>query len=142
MSTSLPSQDQMSGLQNPKKKREAELARLMDEYDARVGIKPKTPDPWHSEKGLSKATREALDALEPQQKGSGGFYTEKPSQKLQQEAFDKLVKNPVVSGTGTYKLGPVSARERLLAWHRSLGSPQHVIDQELAQLEKQQEAKK
>lgn len=123
-----------------RKDRQKEINALLDEFDSRTGRRPKDtePQPLHNESKLSKKTRDALDALESKQKGSGGFYTEKPSQKLQQEAFDKLVKNPAVSGTGTYKLGPVSARERLLAWHRSLGSPQHVIDQELKALEQQE----
>lgn len=139
--THIPSPGEMSGLQNPKKKREAELARLMDEYDARVGIKPKTPDPWHSEKGLSKSTKQSLDALEPKQKKSGGFYQESEKQKAEQDAFDQALKDIKDPGTGTWQATPPTKRQRLLAWHKSLGSPQHVIDQELAQLEAQ-EAKK
>jgi hypothetical protein len=131
----------MGGLLNPKKKREAELAALMDEFDTRTGTKPRVPTPWHKEPKLSKGKQEALDALEPQKKRSGGFYQEKPEQKAQQDAFDQALKNVTAPGTGTWQAGPVSKRDRLISWHKALGSPQHVVDAELKALEQQETRK-
>jgi hypothetical protein len=113
-----------------------DMDRLQDQFDLATGKKSK-PAPWHTEKGLSKSTKQALDSLEPQKK-SGGFYKETPEQKKQQEAFDLAMKNVKAPGTGTWQAGPVSKRDRLIAWHRSLGSPKHVVDAELAQLEQQE----
>ena len=50
----------------------------------------------------------------------------------------KNVKDP---GTGTWQATPPTKRERLLAWHKALGSPKHVVDAELKALE-EQEARK
>jgi len=128
---------------NPRKNRQQELEALQDSFDQATGRRSKgrQADPWHREDGLSQATKDLLDQLEPKQKGSGGFYQETAKQKKQQEAFDQAVKNIPANGTGTYKLEPVSPKERLLAWHKSLGTPAHVVEQELKALE-QQEAKK
>jgi len=37
--------------------------------------------------------------------------------------------------------GHLSKRERLLAWHRSLGTPKHVVEAELNALEEQEAQK-
>jgi len=47
----------------------------------------------------------------------------------------KNIKDP---GAGTWQATPPTKRERLLAWHRSLGSPKHVVDAELKALEEQE----
>ncbi len=125
--------------QNPRRDRQQELDRLQDQFDLATG-KKSHPAPWHTERGLSKATKQALDALEPQKK-SGGFYSETPQQKAQQDAFDQAMKNIKDPGTGTWQATPPTKKERLLAWHKALGSPQHVVDAELKALE-EQEARK
>lgn len=122
-----------------RKDKALEMDRLQDQFDLATGKKLK-PAPWHTEKGLSQATKQALDALEPQKK-SGGFYKETETMKKQQEAFDQAMKNIQDPGTGTWQATPPTKEERLLAWHRSLGSPKSVVDAEIAALE-QQEAKK
>lgn len=119
-----------------RKDKAQEMDRLQDAFDLQTGKKSK-PSPWHSEKNISKAT---TFLLEPQKK-SGGFYKEPEAVKKQQDAFDQAMKNIKDPGTGTWQATPPTKKERLLAWHKSLGSPQHVIDAELAQL-KEQESKK
>ena len=136
--TPLPTNEQMGGAQSPVKKREAELAAIMDKYDQQLGLKQKEPTPWHKEPKLSNDKKEALDALEPKERGSGGFYKETPEQKKQQEQFDQSLKDVKDPGTGTWQATPPTKKERLLAWHKSLGSPQHIIDAELAQLKEQE----
>jgi hypothetical protein len=113
-----------------------DMDRLQDQFDLATGKKSK-PAPWHTEKGLSKSTKQALDSLEPQKK-SGGFYKETPEQKTQQDAFDKALKNVTAPGTGTWQATPPTKKEKLLAWHKALGSPKHVVAAELAQLEQQE----
>jgi len=115
------------------------MAARQDQFDLATGRKAH-PAPWHTEKGLSQATKQALDSLEPQKK-SGGFYKETEAMRKQQEAFDKAIKNIKDPGTGTWQATPPTKKERLLAWHRSLGSPKSVVDAEIAALE-QQESKK
>jgi len=122
-----------------RKDKALEMDRLQDQFDLATGKKSK-PTPWHTEKGLSKATKQALDSLEPQKK-SGGFYKETEAMKKQQEAFDQAMKNIKDPGTGTWQATPPTKKDRLIAWHRSLGSPKSVVDAEIAALE-QQEAKK
>jgi len=136
MSTSLPSPDQMNP--SSRKSKDLEMERLQQQFDQRTGRVPSKPQPWHTEKNLSKATRDLLDAQEPQQKRSGGFYKENPEQKAQQDAFDQALKNVTAPGTGTWQATPPTKKERLLAWHRSLGSPKHVVDAELKALEEQE----
>jgi hypothetical protein len=126
--------------QNPRRDRQQELAALNEQFDLATGRKSK-PTPWHKEPKLSKGKQEALDALEPQKKRSGGFYQEKPEQKAQQDAFDQALKNVTAPGTGTWQAGPVSKRDRLISWHKALGSPQHVVDAELKALELQEARK-
>jgi len=126
--------------QNPRRDRQQELDRLQDAFDLQTGRKSK-PTPWHKEPKLSKGKQEALDQQEPQQRKSGGFYKETPEQKKQQDAFDQAMKNVKDPGTGTWQATPPTKRERLMAWHRSLGSPKHVVDAELKALE-EQEARK
>jgi len=123
--------------QNPRRDRQQELAALNDQFDLATGKKSK-PTPWHTEKHLSKATRDFLDAQEPQQKKSGGFYSETTEQKKQQDAFDAAVKNIPAQGAGTYKLGPVTPEERLRSWHKSLGTPSHIVEKEVADLKEQE----
>jgi hypothetical protein len=122
-----------------RKDKALEMDRRQDAFDLATGKKSK-PAPWHTEKGLSQATKHALDALEPQKK-SGGFYKETPEQKAQQDAFDQAIKNIKDPGTGTWQATPPTKKDRLIAWHRSLGSPKSVVDAEIAALE-QQESKK
>jgi len=78
-----------------RKDRQQEINRLMDQFDQATGRKSRDqkPLPWHDESKLSKKTKEALDALEPKEQRSGGFYKETPKQKAHQEAFDKAVKD-------------------------------------------------
>ena len=109
-----------------RKDKALEMERLQDQYDLATGRKSK-PTPWHKEPKLSKGKQEALDQQEPQQRKSG--------------AFDQALKNTPAPGTGTWQATPPTKRERLIAWHRSLGSPKHVVDAEIAALE-QQESKK
>jgi len=120
-----------------RKDKALEMERLQDAFDLQTGRKSK-PTPWHTEKGLSKSTKQALDQSQEPQKKSGGFYKETPEQKKQQEAFDQAMKNIKDPGAGTWQATPPTKRERLLAWHRSLGSPKHVVDAELKALEEQE----
>jgi len=122
-----------------RKDKALEMDRLQDQFDLQTGKKSHQA-PWHTEKGISKSTKQALDSLEPQKK-SGGFYKETEAMRKQQEAFDKAIKNIKDPGTGTWQATPPTKKERLLAWHRSLGSPKSVVDAEIAALE-QQESKK
>jgi hypothetical protein len=138
--TPLPTNEQMGGDQNPLQKRKQEMDGLQDAFDKALGLKQKEPTPWHKEPKLSKGKQEALDSLEPQKK-SGGFYKETEAMKKQQEAFDQAMKNIKDPGTGTWQATPPTKKDRLIAWHRSLGSPKSVVDAEIAALE-QQEAKK
>jgi len=139
MSTSLPSPDQMNP--SSRKSKDLEMERLQQQFDQATGRAPSKPLPWHTEKGLSKATRDLLDAQEPQQKMFGGFYQEDPKMAARQDAFDSAVKNTPAQGAGTYKLGPVPPEERLRSWHRALGTPSHIVEKEVADL-KEQEARK
>lgn len=121
-----------------KKNREQEINRLIDEFDGRTGRKPQSPaEPLHDESKLSKETIEALDAFDALEakKKSGGFYKETFLQKLQQDAFDQLVKNGVQGQGGKWVTGPITKKERLLAWHKALGTPQHIVDAEIQDLE-------
>jgi len=120
-----------------RKDKAQEMERLQDLFDLATGKKSK-PTPWHKEPKLSKGKQEALDQLEPQQKKSGGFYSETPEQKKQQDAFDQAMRNVKDPGTGTWQATPPTKRERLLAWHKALGSPKHVVDAELKALEEQE----
>jgi hypothetical protein len=122
--------------QNPRRDRQQELAALNDQFDLATGKKSK-PTPWHTEKGLYKTTKQALDSLEPQKK-PGGFYQEDPKMAARQDAFDAAVKNIPAQGAGTYKLGPVTPEERLRSWHKSLGTPSHIVEKEVADLKEQE----
>jgi len=119
-----------------RKDKALEIERLQDQFDLATDKKSK-PTPWHTEKGLPKSTKQALDSLEPQKK-SGGFYRETPEQKKQQDAFDNALKNVTAPGTGTWQATPPTKKEKLLAWHKALGSPKHVVDAELKALEEQE----
>jgi len=132
MSTLLPSPDQMNP--SSRKSKDLEMERLQQQFDQATGRGPSKKEPWHNERSLSKATRGLLDAQEPQQKGSGGFYHEPEAVRKQQDDFDAAVKNTPAQGAGTYNLGPVTPEERLRSWHRALGTPSHIVEQEVAQL--------
>lgn len=136
MSTSLPSPDQMNP--SSRKAKDQEMERLQQEFDQRTGRVPSKPQPWHTETNLSKATRDLLDAQEPQHKRSGGFYVEDPKMAARQDAFDAAVKNIPAQGAGTYKLRPVTPEERLRSWHKSLGTPPHIVEKEVADLKEQE----
>jgi len=140
MATSLPTQGQKGGLQNSKKKREAELAALIDEFDKRTGMKPREPAPWHKDPKLSKGKQEALDALDPKE-SQPSLYKESPEMAKKQQQFDDTIHNRPAQGVGTWQATPVSKKERLLAWHKALGSPQHAVDAELKALEPQETRK-
>lgn len=140
MSTTLPSPDQMNP--SSRKSKDLERERLQQQFDAATGRVPSKPQPWHTEKGLSKATRDLLDAQEPQQKRSGGFYQEDPKMAARQDAFDAAIKNIPAQGAGTYKLGPVTPEERLRSWHKSLGTPSNIVEKDVADLKKQEARKK
>ena len=89
---------------------------------------------WYSEKNLSPACRKALDSLEPKRGEGQRFYKEPPELKSR---VDKLIENAKhIQEPPKFKLGPVTEEERLLAWHKAIGSPQHVIDYELQELRK------
>lgn len=120
-----------------KESKALEMEKLQQQYDQATGRAPAKPQPWHSEKGLSKATKEALDALEPKPK-SGGFYKEDPKMAARQDAFDQAARNVPAQGAGTWQAGPVSKKDRLLAWHKALGTPKHVVDAEVKALEEQE----
>jgi len=125
--------------QNPRRDRQQELDRLQDAFDLQTGRKSK-PTPWHKEPKLSKGKQEALDALDPKE-SQPSFYKESPEMAKRQQQFDETIHNRPAQGVGTWQATPVSKKERLLAWHKALGSPQHVVDVELKALE-QQEARK
>ncbi len=122
-----------------RKNRQQEINRLLDQFDQATGWKSRDQksQPWHDESKLSKKAKEALDALEPKEQRSGGFYKETPEQKAKQDAFDKAVKDIPASDTGTWQAGHLSKRDRLLAWHRSLGTPKRAVEAEMKQLEKE-----
>jgi len=131
MSSSFPSQQDM----NPadKEKRKAELAILNILADMALGRRIPDGRPWHTEKKLSKETIQALDSLESKEKSSESTLhkEESPEMKARQDNFDRIVKNRL---SPRYQHGPVSQEERLRAWHRALGSPQYVVETEIAQL--------
>ncbi len=89
---------------------------------------------WYSEKGLRPEVRKALDDLEPKRGEGQRFYKEPPELKSR---VDKLIEGAKhIQEPPKYKLGPVTEEERLLAWHKAIGSPQQVIDYELQELRK------
>lgn len=120
-----------------RKKREQEIETLLDQFDQATGRASK-PQPLHDESKLPKKTRDLLDQQEQKPQKSGGFYQETAAQKVLQDKFDQTLKHIPANGTGTWQATPPTKKERLLSWHKSLGSPQHVIDAELAQLEAQE----
>ncbi|MFB3764832.1 MAG: hypothetical protein ACE14P_06235 [Methanotrichaceae archaeon] len=129
--TPLPSTSQMGGDPNGHQKRKQEVERLLDEFDARTG---KTPKPRDIPEIKKKAP-------EPEKEGPN-FYKTTPEMEAKQEEYDRALKGDRSKGPGTWQTAPVSKKERLLAWHKSIGSPQHVIDAELKQLEEQEARKK
>lgn len=122
-----------------KKDKALEMERLQDEFDLKTGRKS-IPAPWHKEPRLNKSQRQALDALDPKEK-KPTLYKVTPEMAAKQKEFDEAVHHRPAEGVGTWQATPPTKKERLLAWHKSLGSPQHVIDAELKALE-EQEAKK
>ena len=137
MSTPLPTPDQMNP--NSRKSKDQEMEKLQQQFDAATGRAPSKPQTWHDESKLSKATRDLLDQQEPKQQKSGGFYREPEAMKSRQEAFDAAVKH--IQDPPTYKLGPVSAEEKLRSWHKSLGTPANIVEKEVADLKKQEARK-
>jgi hypothetical protein len=93
---------------------------------------------WYSEKKLSPKTRELLDSFEPKKGKEQRFYHESPELKARVDRLTEASKH--LQAVPVYKLGPVSDEEKLLAWHKAIGSPQRVIDFELQQL-KERKAK-
>ena len=48
---------------------------------------------------------------------------------------DKMIEGAKhISDPPKYKIGPVSEEEKLLAWHKAIGSSQRVIDYEIEEL--------
>lgn len=89
---------------------------------------------WYSEKNLRPEVRKALENLEPKRGERQSFYKEPPELKAR---VDKLIENAKhIQEPPKFKLGPVTEEERLLGWHKAIGSPQHVIDYELQELRK------
>ena len=128
---SLPTQDQMSPEQ--KAIRKIELEQLNQECDRRAGRVTAIGQAWGTEKNLSKEIVAVLDSLEskPRPTESTLHKPESPEMKARQDQFDNIVKN---RPSPHYKTGPISAEERLIAWHRHLGTPSHIVDAELKQL--------
>lgn len=87
---------------------------------------------WYSEKKLSPATKALLDSLEPKRGKEQRFYKEPAELKVRVDKMMEQAKH--ISDPPKYKLGPVSDEEKLLAWHKSLGSSQRVIDFEIEEL--------
>ncbi len=123
-----------------KKDKALEMERLQDEFDLRTG-KKSIPSPWHRESKLSKGKQQALDAQEPKEKKSGGFFKESPEMAAKQKEFDEALKD-IKSPDSTWQPNPVTPEERLRSWHRALGTPSHIVEQEVAELKQRQEAKK
>ena len=71
-------------------------------------------------------------------------YQEYQKQAAQLEAdpelkarVDKMIEGAKhISDPPKYKIGPVSEEEKLLAWHKAIGSSQRVIDFEIEELRK------
>ena len=133
--TDLPSQQEMSPEQKAISK--IELQQLNDLADKATGRVIPIGQPWHTERNLSKETKAALDSLEPKQPQK----PESPLYKLP-EGMDQKLKNfdEVIKNRPSPKpfMGPISAEDRLIAWHKSLGSPDRVLQAELKQLRAQQ----
>lgn len=126
--TDIPSQQAMSPEQ--KAARKQQLDSLNDALDQQLGRSHKTP--LFSEAGLSKETKAALDATEQKPVRESKLTYKLPegmAEKL--DNFDAVIKNR--PGPKPF-MGPVSAEERLRAWHRHLGTPQEIVDYEVAQL--------
>jgi hypothetical protein len=125
--TSLPSQQDMSPEQ--KAARKIELQQLNDECDKRLG---RDSSPLFTEKGLSKETKQALDATDPQKPATESPWFKMPEgmeKKLEQ--FDKSISDtPAPRATQPI----LSLEERTRAWHKAIGSPQKVVDYEIQQL--------
>lgn len=129
--TDIPSASEMSP--EAKAIRKIELQQMNDLADRRLG---RDTSPLFTEKNLSKATKEALASVEPIKPKEGTFYKETPEMTARQDSFDKFVKNR--SDAPKFQHGPVSKLDRLLAWHKGIGSNQAVIDYEVAQLKAQE----
>lgn len=130
----------------PRKNRKQEIERILDSFDAATGRKPRSPaeprESFYTEKHISPASKKLLNEIDPKHGPEKKELTDKQrAMERKQEQFDLLLKDNDGEGAGKWQTGPVSKRDRLLAWHKSLGSPQHVVDAEINALE-QQEAKK
>lgn len=137
MSTHLPTKQEMNPADSAKKK--ADMEKLQDEYDRKLGLKPNQyTTPWHGEENVSPSAKKLLDALDSKTSNGSKLTKLSPDQEKKQKEFDDLVKHRPDTGTGTWKAEPVSKKERLLAWHKALGSPKAVVDAELRDLEKQE----
>jgi hypothetical protein len=132
--TDLPSQQEMSSEQ--KAIRKIELQQLNNLCDKRLG---RDTSPLFTEKGLSKETIAALDSLE-QKKPAESKLTYKVSADMEKKlaaADDIIAHRPAPKAV----LPILSLEERTRAYHKALGTPQRIVDYELAELKKQQEAK-
>lgn len=119
--TNLPTKSEMGGDPNGVQRRKQELERVLDDFDERTGKKPK-----------SREIPKVKEKPEEHEEQEHNFYKESPEMKARQAAFDETIKN---RSAKSWQSGPVSKKDRLLAWHKALGSPQHVIDAELKDLE-------
>ena len=125
--TDLPSRDSMSPAA-----RKAELNRLNDLADQQLGIVKRDGSPLYTEKNLDPATKKALDETEQKKPSAiGHLYKISPDMEKKLEQFDKGLSDV----PAPRKAQPIlSLKERTIAWHKSLGSPQSVIDYELSQI--------
>ena len=95
---------------------------------------------WYSEKNLRPEVRKALDDLEPKRGKDQRFFKEPPELKARVDKMIEQAKH--IQEPPKYKIGPVSEKEKLLAWHKAIGSPQHVINYELQELRKRKEIRR
>lgn len=113
--------------------RKIELQQLNDLCDKRLG---RDTSPLFTEKGLSKETKQALDATDPQKPASESpWYTMPKGMEEKIAQFDKGLSDTPAPRKAQSIL---SMEERLLSWHKSLGSPAHVVAAELKQLHEQE----
>lgn len=117
--------------------RKQQLDALNDLCDQRLG---RSHTPLFSEAGLSKSTVAALDSLEvkPAESKISHLYHMPAGMAQKLEQFDKSISD-VPTPKAPKEI--LSMEERLISWHKSLGSPSHVVAAELKQLHEQEAMK-
>lgn len=131
--TDIPSASEMSP--EAKAIRRIEIDQLNNLCDQRLG---RSTTPLYSEAGLSKETKAALDSLEVKPVESKLTYKISPSMEKKLQAADDIIHHRPAPKKTTPELDPIS---KLQAWHKALGTPKRIVDYEVAELKKQQEAK-